>query len=255
MERPSSKQPIAVFDNVSKSLGDTRALDSLTLSFPGEGGAAIVGESGSGKSTLLELLIGLLKPDRGSINALGEPIDYANIERYRRRIGYAVQDTGLFPHLSVADNIMLPGRLAGHADSDRELRCHELATMMNLEPETLARYPLELSGGQQQRAGICRAMILKPQLLLLDEPFSGLDIVTRREIYERFLNLTQQDGTSYLLVTHDLSEAAELCDHLSILRNGRLIQQGAAGAVLRQPDHPYVEKMIQAQLGHSRALA
>jgi len=255
MQRRTDNRPIVVVDQVSKRRGNTQVLRCVSMKLPGAGGAAVVGESGSGKSTLLELLIGLLKPDHGSIRTLGKPIDYADICRYRRRIGYAVQATGLFPHLGVAANIMLPARLAGWPPAQRQARCHELAQLMNLDPELLTRYPLELSGGQQQRAGICRAMVLKPQLLLLDEPFSGLDVVTRRGIYERFLDLTHRDATHYVLVTHDLSEAKALCDYLVILNKGRVIQQGPTADVLGRPEHPYVERLIDAQLGHSRAFA
>ncbi|MEO0996164.1 MAG: ATP-binding cassette domain-containing protein [Pseudomonadota bacterium] len=235
---------------VTKRLGDTAALADLSLDIPGTGGTAVVGESGSGKSTLLGLLIGLMRPDSGRVDVLGEPLTDANLIAVRRKLGYAVQETGLFPHLSVRDNIALPARLRDTAADGTRERIERLAAMLNLDTALLERYPLALSGGQRQRAGICRAMLLQPRLLLLDEPFSGLDIVTRREIYARFTELMHEEQTAFVLVTHDLNEAQHLCRRIAVLNRGELVACGDTEALLAEPPAGYVAELVAAHRLH-----
>ncbi|MEX2123718.1 MAG: ATP-binding cassette domain-containing protein [Woeseia sp.] len=179
----------AEFRAVSLRRGEVLALEDVSLSLPLGQTTAILGASGSGKSTLVQLIIGLLRPDSGTVRTLGKPIDFVNPHPMRKRIGYAVQDVSLFPHLSVRKNILLPATLSGWRDADKQARLDELLELMQLPADVLGRYPHELSGGQQQRAGLCRAMMLRPELLLLDEPFSGLDTLTRRSIHEQFLEM------------------------------------------------------------------
>lgn len=228
------------FHNVSLRRGDVVALENVSLKLRMGQTTAILGESGSGKSTLVQLIIGLLRPDSGTVKTLGADIDYDKPRPLRKRIGYAIQDVALFPHLRIRDNIVLPGRLSGWSEPDRTSRLQELLDLMQLPEDVLGRYPHELSGGQQQRAGLCRAMMLHPELLLLDEPFSGLDTLTRRSIHEQFLSLQERESVSCVLVTHDPQEAINLAQDLVVMRNGRLQQHGTVDEVMNRPANSYV---------------
>ena len=167
---------IVEFQHVTKRYAETIALDNLDLAIRTRAVTAIVGASGSGKSTLLQLINGLILPDIGNVRVFGDPLPSADrLSKLRRRIGYAVQGTGLFPHLRVADNISLLGKLQKWEPTKIGDRVSELMAFMDLDADLAFRYPHELSGGQQQRVGICRAMFLRPEILLLDEPFSGID--------------------------------------------------------------------------------
>jgi osmoprotectant transport system ATP-binding protein len=228
------------FHDVSLRRGDVVALENVSLKLKLGQTTAILGESGSGKSTLVQLIIGLLRPDSGTVTTLGADIDYDRPGPLRKRIGYAIQDVALFPHLRIRDNIVLPGRLSSWSETDSTSRLKELLDLMQLPEDVLDRYPHELSGGQQQRAGLCRAMMLHPELLLLDEPFSGLDTLTRRSIHEQFLSLQERESVSCVLVTHDPQEAINLAQDIVVMRNGRLQQHGTVDEVMNRPANSYV---------------
>ncbi|MGH8194033.1 MAG: ATP-binding cassette domain-containing protein [Woeseiaceae bacterium] len=233
----------AEFREVSLRRGDVLALDRVTLDLPLGLTTAVLGASGSGKSTLIQLIIGLLRPDAGSIRTLGKDIDYANPRPMRKRIGYAVQNVALFPHLCIRDNILLPATLGRWGEHDKRARLDELLELMQLPADVLDRYPHELSGGQQQRAGLCRALFLHPELLLLDEPFSGLDTLTRGGIHQQFLDMQQREPVSTVLVTHDPHEAINLSHSLVVIRNGRVQQVGTVGDVVGNPANEYVRQL------------
>ena len=234
---------IIEFRQLTKSYGETVVFRDLDLDIPAGITTGLVGESGCGKSTLLELVNGLKRPDAGTVNTFGEPVPVADLPAFRRRIGYAVQGTGLFPHMSVARNIALLGELEDWPEDRLNTRTANLMDLMALH-ETLAhRYPHELSGGQQQRVGICRAMFLHPDILLLDEPFSGVDPLTRSDIHERFLQLMGSESTTVLLVTHDMKEAVRLADELVVIRAGEIVRQGVVDRVVRSSD-PYVSRLF-----------
>ncbi len=228
------------FHDVSLRRGNVVALENVSLKLKLGQTTAILGESGSGKSTLVQLIIGLLRPDSGTVKTLGADIDYDKPRPLRKRIGYAIQDVALFPHLRIRDNIVLPGRLSGWSEPASTSRLKELLDLMQLPEDVLDRYPHELSGGQQQRAGLCRAMMLHPELLLLDEPFSGLDTLTRRSIHEQFLSLQERESVSCVLVTHDPQEAINLAQDIVVMRNGRLQQHGTVDEVMNRPANSYV---------------
>ncbi len=250
MTDPTGDSPsAAAFDGVSLTRGTVRALDDVTVRMPGGQTTAVLGASGSGKSTLIQLAMGLLRPDSGSVSVLGAAIDYADPRPLRRRIGYAIQDVALLPHLSIEQNIRLPAVLIDWDPAETDTRLDELLTMMELPRDVLTRYPHELSGGQQQRAGICRAMMLRPELLLLDEPFSGLDALTRQGIHERFLELRRQEPISAILVTHEPQEAVNLADYLVVMRDGRVLQDGPVSAVIAAPADDYVRKLCTGLAG------
>lgn len=233
---------IIEFRAVAKHYGETQVFRNLNLDIHQGVTTALVGESGSGKSTLLQLINGLQRPEAGTVNIFGHEVPANNLPQFRRRIGYAVQGTGLFPHMRVLRNIALLGELGGWSGEAIESRTDELMTLMALDEPLKHRYPHELSGGQQQRVGICRAMFMKPEILLLDEPFSGVDPLTRRDIHERFLALMATESATVVLVTHDMEEATRLAEELVILQNGEIVQQGRAGQ--SPSDNEYVARLF-----------
>lgn len=237
---------IIEFLDVAKGYGNTEILDSFSLNIPANMTTALVGESGSGKSTLLNLANGLITPDTGAVSVFGEDIKEQDILALRRRTGYAVQGAGLFPHLTVTDNIALVARLSGWDQERIQDRRQILFGMLNLDPDLADRYPHSLSGGQQQRVSLCRAMMLNPPLLLLDEPFSALDPMTRAAIHKEFTQLQSSEPRSVLLVTHDISEAAKLAQNIVILRDGCVVQSGDVASVINSPADDYVRQLLGA---------
>src|ERR1700691_3289864 len=191
-----------ILKGVSKTYGKEAALRDVTVEFGDGVTTALAGPSGSGKSTLLQLINGLVRPSTGTVYVFGKPIDYGRLPELRRQIGYAVQGTGLFPHLNVEKNITLLARLIGWGTDRIRGRAEELMSLVGLSWNYAVRFPHELSGGQQQRVGLCRAMMLNPPIFLLDEPFGALDPVTRREIHQEFLRLQASEPRTMVLVTH-----------------------------------------------------
>ncbi len=231
------------FENIFKSYNGTRVLTDVSLSLPECQTTAIVGESGSGKSTLLQLVNGLIEPDSGTLRIEGKKLNYRSLYSLRKTMGYAVQGAGLFPHLTIRKNISLLAQLSAWEPRLIDERCDELLQEFGLGIEISERYPYSLSGGQQQRVGLCRALMLDPRLLLLDEPFSALDPITRGSIYEQFLRVISKDK-SIILVTHDINEALKLATHLVILRNGEVIQEGTPHSVVNRPADEYVRRLF-----------
>ncbi len=239
---------VAELLGVTKRFGAQLALDAVRLAFPAGKTTAVVGESGSGKTTLLQLINALERADAGRVLVFGAPVPDQGVEHFRRRIGYAVQGSGLFPHMTGRENVVLLAKLEGWAEAAIEARYCELLEQMGLPESVSRRYPAQLSGGQQQRLGLCRALVLRPGLLLLDEPFSAVDPITRVGIYECFRQVQRQEGVSTLLVTHDMGEAVRLADHLVVLRAGRVLQSGATEAVVDDPGDPYVRQLVETRL-------
>ena len=238
--------PIITFTNVSKRYGDTVVLSEIELEIPNGQTTVIVGQSGSGKTTLLRMVNGLIKPDSGRLEVFGDLVPEENIENFRRKIGYAVQGAGLFPHLSVKENIVLIARLEGWSSQDLDERFEMLMRQMELPLDLSDRIPNELSGGQQQRVGLCRALLLKPKLLLLDEPFSAVDPLTRLELYEVVEKLISNEAVSIVMVSHDLGEAKRLGDRMVVLQNGIILQNDLISNVIGNPATPYVERLVQS---------
>lgn len=238
--------PIITFTNVSKRYGDTVVLSEIELEIPNEQTTVIVGQSGSGKTTLLRMVNGLIKPDSGRLEVFGDLVPEENIENFRRKIGYAVQGAGLFPHVSVKENIVLIARLVGWSSQDLDERFEMLMRQMELPLDLSDRIPNELSGGQQQRVGLCRALMLKPKLLLLDEPFSAVDPLTRLELYEVVEKLISNEAVSIVMVSHDLGEAKRLGDRMVVLQNGIILQNDLISNVIGNPATPYVERLVQS---------
>lgn len=216
---------------VSKIYGDQHALDDVSVGFSKEKITVIVGRSGSGKSTLLKSINGLTKPSSGTVLLSGQPLDYKNIILSRRRIGYMVQGNGLFPHLSVKDNISIPGRIAGAVDDTRTI---ELLKFVDLPQSYLDKYPSELSGGEQQRVALCRALYLNPPVLLMDEPFASLDTYTRRDLQSKLLELRDAFKLTMVIVTHDIPEAIRLADDILLLERGRVQAFGPGNLIVKE---------------------
>ena len=238
--------PIITFTNLSKRYGDTVVLSEIELEIPNGQTTVIVGQSGSGKTTLLRMVNGLIKPDSGRLEVFGDLVPEDNIENFRRKIGYAVQGAGLFPHVSVKENIVLIARLVGWSREDIDERFEMLMRQMELPLDLSDRIPNELSGGQQQRVGLCRALMLKPKLLLLDEPFSAVDPLTRLELYEVVEKLISNEAVSIVMVSHDLGEAKRLGDRMVVLQNGIILQNDLISNVIGNPATPYVERLVQS---------
>jgi osmoprotectant transport system ATP-binding protein len=235
-------------DHVTKVYGSETALHDISLTFQENITTAVVGTSGSGKSTLLQLINGLARPDKGQVSVFGEPVDHRRLPELRLRIGYAVQGTGLFPHLTVEQNIALLAKLSDWKPDQIRARAEELMRLVNLPLSLRGRYPHELSGGQQQRVGLCRAMMLNPKIFLLDEAFGALDPITRNEIHHEFLHLQESEARTIVLVTHDLREALKLAQWIIILDRGHLMQYGTGQEILEQPANEFVSNFMNAQL-------
>lgn len=232
---------------VHKRYGATIALDGVDLDIPPGATTALVGPSGAGKSTVLRMLVGLDWPDAGEVRFDGAPLRRTDLLQQRRRIGYVIQEGGLFPHLSAAGNAGLLARTLGWTAARIEARMRELAQLCRLPADALQRYPAQLSGGQRQRVGLIRALMLDPGVLLLDEPLGALDPIIRHELQAQMRELFATLGKTVVLVTHDVAEAAYLADTLVLLRDGRIVQQGTARDLLDAPAEPFVTEFMRAQ--------
>jgi osmoprotectant transport system ATP-binding protein len=236
------------FAGVTKSYDGNDVIKDLSLVIPAATTTAIVGESGSGKSTLMQLVNGLVMPDTGVVTVNGHALDYESLPSVRRTMGYAVQGAGLFPHLTIKQNVTLVSSLAGWGSQKIDARYTQLLDIFGLSDELSARFPHSLSGGQQQRVGLCRAMMLDPPLLLLDEPFSALDPITRESIYEEFTQLQENGVRSIFLVTHDMHEAVRLAQRLVILKEGEVVQQGSPAEIEANPADDYVNRLFVTRI-------
>lgn len=240
-------------DRIHKKYGDLPALSGVSVRFPENLITAIIGPSGCGKSTLLKLFNGLIKPDSGQVKVFGQPLDYNDLPSIRRRLGYAVQGNGLFPHLSGRDNITLLARLEAWPPQQVSSRIEELLQLTQLEEVQLDQYPHQLSGGQQQRIGLCRAMMLHPEVLLLDEPFAAIDPITRTDIHQQLLKLHRAEPSTTLLVTHDIREALKLADHIVIMGAGQVLYSESKAALLQRDDSAEPEVLLQNLLAGAPA--
>jgi osmoprotectant transport system ATP-binding protein len=203
---------------------------------------------------LLRLIAGLVEPDQGSIRFDGAVLCTANIDAMRHRMGYVIQEGGLFPHLTVQGNVALMARYLGWPASRIEARTAELVELVRLAPDILARYPEEISGGQRQRVSLVRALMLDPELLLLDEPLGALDPVIRYELQQELREIFTALHKTVVMVTHDIAEAAFFGHTLVLMREGRIIQQGSAHELAHAPAEPFVEQFINAQREPARLL-
>src|SRR5215472_4066453 len=234
---------------VSKSYADTPALHPTDLSIERGRTTVLIGPSGCGKSTLLRLIIGLVESDSGSIEFDGKPVTPDNINALRRRIGYVIQEGGLFPHLTARANVLLMARHMGKPDKEMHNRLMELSELTRFSENLLSRYPLELSGGQRQRVSLMRALMLSPELLLLDEPLGALDPLVRASLQKDLKEIFTRLGQTVLFVTHDLGEAIYFADEIVLMNEGRIVQKGTITDMRERPADPFVSEFINAQRG------
>lgn len=239
---------------VSKHYANVVALEGCDLVVEPGKTTVLIGPSGSGKSTVLRLANGLLLPDAGAISFAGERLDQSNVQALRQRMGYVIQDGGLFPHLSAGDNVTLMARYIGWPTTRIAARREELAALTHFPIDAFDRFPNELSGGQQQRVSLMRALMLDPEVLLLDEPLGALDPMIRYELQTDLRDIFSTLEKTVLMVTHDLGEAAFFADTIVLFRDGRIIQQGTLEKMLREPADEFVGRFIQAQRSPLEAL-
>ena len=238
---------ILELENISKRYGTLTALEPMNLSFDAEKTYVLLGTSGCGKSTILKLAIRLLLPDSGCVHFDGEQLGDHNKLRIRQRVGYVIQDGGLFPHITAADNASLMARHLGWSHKQVEQRLSLLAELVQIPREDLDRFPAQLSGGQQQRVGLMRALMLDPDVLLLDEPLGSLDPMIRSDLQVDLRRIFRTLKKTVVLVTHDLHEAAFLGDEVLLLRAGRILQQGTIADLVETPADPFVSQFVNAQ--------
>jgi len=231
-------------DGVVKTYGSATAVDHVSLSIPQGQFVALVGASGSGKTTLLKTLNRLIEPDAGVIRIGGEDVTAADPPTLRRRIGYVFQGIGLFPHLTVGENIAVVPSLLGWPKAEIAARVIELLELVDLPGETAARRSSALSGGQQQRVGVARALAARPKIMLMDEPFGALDPVTRDTLGQAYRKLHDELGLTTLMVTHDVQEAVLLADRIVVMKGGRVLADDTPRALMRGHPDPDVEALI-----------
>ncbi len=249
--------PLISYQHVGKSFdgGRVRAVDDVTLDVAAGEFLAIVGGSGSGKTTLLRLANRLIEADSGSIRVEGEDVRAADPILLRRCIGYVFQSAGLFPHMSVADNIGITPKLQGTPADEISSRVDELLDLVRLDrAQHRDRFPHELSGGQRQRVGVARALAAKPRIVLMDEPFGALDPLTRDALGDDFRALHRKLGLTTIMITHDMTEAVLLADRVAVMRAGRLLAQGTPPD-LAKSDDPYVGELLGTPRRQAERLA
>lgn len=234
---------IASLNQVSHYFHSKKVLDNISINFSEHKVSALLGFSGSGKSTILKMINGMIQPDEGYISVFGKAFDYKQAEIIRLKIGYAVQSTGLFPHLTVGQNISILGEITQQSKEEIIKRIESLIDIVHLPKNYLNKYPSQLSGGEQQRVGLCRAFFLKPPLILMDEPFASLDYKTRAGIYEHLLSMQKIENNSIIIVTHQLEEAIHLCDDFYWIQNGSVYKEGNKDS-LKNLQYEFKEQFI-----------
>ena len=234
--------------NVEMRFGDVVALDSTSLQIAAGQTTVLIGPSGCGKSTILRLIIGLLMPTSGTVEFEGAPVSQNNILTLRRRMGYVIQDGGLFPHLTAAQNVTLMARHLHILQEDEiQAKLNELCELTRFPQEGLVRYAVELSGGQRQRVSLMRALALDPDVLLLDEPLGALDPMVRASLQTELKEIFSRLGKTVILVTHDMAEAGYIADSIVLMREGQIIQQGTLDDLRERPADNFVSEFISAQ--------
>jgi osmoprotectant transport system ATP-binding protein len=237
---------IIAVESASKTYDDSTVLENVTLSVPARQFLAIVGPSGSGKTTLLRLINRLTEPSSGTVRVDGKDVRDVDPIALRRRIGYVFQGVGLFPHMTVAENIAITPRLLGFDRQRIAARVDELIDLVRLDRATYRdRFPHQLSGGERQRVGVARAIAANPHIVLMDEPFGALDPLTREALSDDYRRLHDTLGLTTVMITHDMLEAVLLADEIAVLRAGRLVAQGTPPSLLREAHDPFVNALMQ----------
>ena len=245
MNKEQTPDTIVRFERVSLSYGENQVLKDFSLEVPRGQCLTIIGSSGCGKTTMLKMINGLLTPDTGRILVDGQDISQTDLTRLRRGIGYAIQNVGLFHHMTVRQNIAYVPSLSKQWDKETERRqVAELLKTVGLEEAMADRYPSELSGGQKQRVGIARALAAKPSLMLMDEPFGAVDSITRKGLQKELKRLHKELGLTILFVTHDIREAMALGDRILIMEAGKILRLDSPEAVKADPGSEFVARLL-----------
>jgi osmoprotectant transport system ATP-binding protein len=236
---------VIVFENVTKSFKDHQVLSNISFQIRKGDLVAFIGESGCGKTTTLKMINRLVKPTSGRILINGDSIETKDIIELRRSMGYVIQQTGLFPHMTVKENIEIIPRSEKRDLAQINKKTLELMEMVGLDPEEFSdRYPTELSGGQQQRVGVARAFATDPEIILMDEPFSALDPITRSGLQDEVLNLQSQFKKTIVFVTHDMDEAIKIADMICIMKDGVILQYDTPENILKNPANAFVQEFV-----------
>lgn len=235
-------------ENISFAYGQKRIIDQFDLEIRPGKVYCLVGASGSGKTTVLRLMNGLLKPQNGEVQINGTKVDFSQAEKLRRGMGYSIQGSGLFPHMTLAENLSIIARKEKWSPEKIKARISELCDLLDLpkDEKFLQLKPRKISGGQQQRVGIARAVFMNPSILLMDEPFSALDPITRSELQKEFLKLQNRLNLTIVWVTHDLPEAFKMADKIILLNKGKVEQLAKPSTFLLSPQTPYVQEFLQS---------
>lgn len=234
-------------DHVTKSYGAQTVLNDFSLSIEAGEILTVIGRSGCGKTTMLKTINGLCRPDQGTVFVEGRDISGEDIIALRRRIGYVIQNKGLFPHMTVEKNITYVPVISGKKDkkTNHELACR-LIDLVGLEESMLSRYPSELSGGQQQRVGIARALAVKPEFIVCDEPISALDVSIQSQVVNMLEDMQEELGLTYLFIAHDLSVVRHISNRIGVMYLGSLVELGESYELNRNPIHPYTKTLLSA---------
>jgi osmoprotectant transport system ATP-binding protein len=249
----SSRGATVEFRDVSKRFADHLAVDGLSFTVPAGRICVLVGPSGSGKTTSLKMVNRLIEPSAGAILIDGQDVVQEDPTALRRRIGYVIQQVGLFPHQTIAENVGTVPRLLGWPKERIAERTAELLALVGLEPSRFARrYPAQLSGGERQRVGVARALAAEPPVMLMDEPFGAVDPIVRDRLQTEFLRIQRDQGTTVLFVTHDIDEAITLGDRIAVMRGGRLVQFAPPGELLAHPADEFVAEFCGSDRGLKR---
>ncbi len=238
-------EKIVEFSNVSKSYDNVTAVENFSISINKGDFVCIVGTSGSGKTTIMKMINGLVKADSGEVLIRGKNINQENLILLRRKIGYAIQGNGLFPHMSVAENIAYVPNLEKKSKVEIKKIVESTLRLVDLPLDMQSRYPDELSGGQQQRVGIARAYANNPDILLMDEPFGAVDSITRSQLQNDLKNIHKKTNCTVIFITHDIYEAFKLATHILVLDKGKIIQFDKAEEVWGNPSNEFVKKLIE----------
>ncbi|EHO82214.1 ABC transporter ATP-binding protein [Fusobacterium ulcerans] len=233
------------FVDVNKNFGEYHIIKNLSMKIEKGKITVIIGSSGCGKTTTLKMINKLILPTSGKIYIDGEDTSQKDTIKLRRNIGYVIQQTGLFPHMTVKENIELIAKIENIDKNKMNMRTRELMKMINLDYEKFSeRYPLELSGGQQQRVGVARAFALDPAIILMDEPFSAVDPISRRQLQDELIAIQKKLEKTIVFVTHDIQEAVKIADKICLLNNGEIMQYDTPENIIKNPKNDFVRKFV-----------